>query len=101
MTDIISELPNHEGPLAHNDKVLCQSHYEAGRNQIIYKTYVSDPQLFEWWGEMIEFPVIAEIGLTPQLVEQLKICCDFLAFREEIWDADNPSKVLAHFFNEN
>jgi len=50
---------------------------------------------------MIEFPVIAEIGLTPQLVEQLKICCDFIAFREEIWDADNPSKVLAHFFNEN
>ena len=46
-------------------------------------------------------PVIAEIGLTPQLIEQLKICCDFLAFREEIWDADNPSKVLAHFFNEN
>ena len=50
---------------------------------------------------MIEFPVIAEIGLTPQLVEKLKICCDFLAFREEIWDTDNPSKVLAQFFNEN
>ena len=61
----------------------------------------ADPKLFEWWGEMIEFPVIAETGLTPQLVEQLQIFCDFLAFREEIWDADNPSKALAHFFNEN
>ena len=31
-------------PLAHNDKDLCQAHYSAGRNQIIYKTYVSDTE---------------------------------------------------------
>ncbi len=31
-------------PLAHNDRALCVRHYEAGRNQIIYKTYVSDTE---------------------------------------------------------
>ena len=31
-------------PLAHDDVALCASHYEAGRNQIIYKSYVSDTQ---------------------------------------------------------
>ena len=61
----------------------------------------ADTKLFEWWGEMIEFPVIAETGLTPQLVKELKKCCDFLAFREEIWDNENPSEVLSQFLNEN
>ena len=38
MTDMTSR------PLAHNDRALCQMHYEAGRNQIIFKTYVSDTE---------------------------------------------------------
>ena len=31
-------------PLAHNDLSFCQQHYKAGRNQIIYQTYVSDTE---------------------------------------------------------
>ncbi|MGC6517686.1 MAG: anthranilate synthase component I [Candidatus Puniceispirillaceae bacterium] len=31
-------------PLAHNDKALCAAHYQACRNQIIYKTFVSDTE---------------------------------------------------------
>ena len=31
-------------PLAHDDIALCRQHYQAGRNQIIYKTYVSDTE---------------------------------------------------------
>lgn len=31
-------------PLSHNDRALCRTHYEAGRNQIIYKTFVSDTE---------------------------------------------------------
>ena len=31
-------------PFAHDDRGLCQHHYEQGHNQIIYKTYVSDTQ---------------------------------------------------------
>ena len=34
----------HKEPLAHNDRALCASHYGAARNQIIYKTYVSDTE---------------------------------------------------------
>ena len=31
-------------PLSHNDRALCHDHYEAGRNQIIFKTFVSDTE---------------------------------------------------------
>ena len=31
-------------PLAHDDIDICRAHYEAGRNQIIFKTFVSDTQ---------------------------------------------------------
>ena len=31
-------------PLAHNDIALCREHYANARNQIIYKTYVSDTE---------------------------------------------------------
>ncbi|MGC6530736.1 MAG: anthranilate synthase component I [Candidatus Puniceispirillaceae bacterium] len=46
MTDL-SDADNQsplEHDLAHDDETLCASHYQAGRNQIIYKSYVADTE---------------------------------------------------------
>ncbi len=43
--------------------------------------------LFQWWAEMIEVPVVAEGGLTPELARSLAGAADFLAVGPEIWTA--------------
>lgn len=50
--------------------------------------------LFEWWSEMIEVPVIAEGALTRDLVESFAPITDFFAVGSEIWDADDPLAAL-------
>lgn len=55
---------------------------------------VAGPDLFQWWSEIIEVPVVAEGGLTPALVAQFATCVDFFGFGEEIWTADDPQLAL-------
>ncbi|WP_171099397.1 thiamine phosphate synthase [Ruegeria sp. HKCCD7255] len=50
--------------------------------------------LFQWWSEMIEVPVVAEAGLTPELISQLAPCTDFFGIGEEIWSQDDPLAAL-------
>jgi thiamine-phosphate pyrophosphorylase len=50
--------------------------------------------LFEWWSEVIEVPIIAEGALTAELVEKFGPVTDFFAVGEEIWGADNPLAAL-------
>jgi thiamine-phosphate pyrophosphorylase len=50
--------------------------------------------LFEWWSEMIEVPVIAEAGLDAARIAQLAPYTDFFAFGEELWQAEDPSVRL-------
>lgn len=50
--------------------------------------------LFDWWSEMIEVPVVAEGALTPDLVARLGPVTDFFAVGEEIWHKDNPLAAL-------
>ena len=50
--------------------------------------------LFAWWSEMIEVPVVAEGGLTPALVAELAPVTDFLGIGPEIWGADDPLAAL-------
>ncbi|MDO5705678.1 MAG: thiamine phosphate synthase [Paracoccus sp. (in: a-proteobacteria)] len=50
--------------------------------------------LFEWWSEMIELPVVAEGALTRDLIADLSPVCDFLAIGPEIWAADDPAAAL-------
>jgi thiamine-phosphate pyrophosphorylase len=50
--------------------------------------------LFEWWSEVIEVPIIAEGALTAELVEKFGPVTDFFAVGEEIWGADDPSAAL-------
>ena len=50
--------------------------------------------LFQWWSEMIEVPVVAEGGLTPELVRELAPHTDFFGIGEEIWSQDDPLAAL-------
>ncbi|MDO8884943.1 MAG: thiamine phosphate synthase [Pseudotabrizicola sp.] len=54
----------------------------------------ADFELFEWWSEMIEVPVIAEGALTTELVEQFGPVTDFFAIGAEIWGSDDPVAAL-------
>ena len=51
-------------------------------------------ELFEWWSEMIEVPVIAEGALTRDLVESFAPVTDFFALGPEIWGAEDPLAAL-------
>jgi len=51
-------------------------------------------ELFEWWSQMIEVPVVAEGALDESLIRQLAPHTDFFGIGDEIWSADTPAKVL-------
>ena len=55
----------------------------------------ADLDLFQWWSEMIEVPVVAEGGLDATLVAQFAPYTDFFGIGDEIWQADDPSTELA------
>jgi len=55
---------------------------------------VAEAELFQWWSEMIEVPVVAEGGLNADLVRSLAPVTDFLAFGEEIWSTEDPVATL-------
>lgn len=52
-------------------------------------------ELFAWWAEMIEVPVVAEGGLDADAVARLAPLADFLAIGPEIWPSDDPVAALA------
>lgn len=54
----------------------------------------AERELFAWWSEMIEVPVVAEGGLTPALVADLAPVTDFLGIGPEIWRRDDPLAAL-------
>lgn len=49
---------------------------------------VADAELFQWWSEMIEVPVVAEGYASAQAVAFVKDHIDFLTVGEEIWSAE-------------
>ena len=51
-------------------------------------------ELFQWWSEMIEVPVVAQGGLTPEYVAELAPITDFFGIGEEIWATDDPVRAL-------
>lgn len=55
---------------------------------------LAERDLFQWWSEMIEIPVVAEGGLTEDAVRDLAPVTDFFALGEEIWRAEDPLAEL-------
>ena len=54
----------------------------------------AEADLFEWWSEMIEVPVVAEGALTAELVEKLGPVTDFFGIGAEIWQSADASAAL-------
>ncbi|GAW36115.1 thiamine-phosphate pyrophosphorylase [Roseovarius sp. A-2] len=54
----------------------------------------AEREIFEWWSEVIEVPVVAEGGLDCEQVTSFAPVSDFLAFGEEIWREDDPAAAL-------
>ncbi|WP_170774279.1 thiamine phosphate synthase [Ruegeria lacuscaerulensis] len=55
---------------------------------------IAEKDLFQWWSEMIEVPVVAEGGLTPDLIRELSPHTDFFGIGDEIWSQDDPVAAL-------
>lgn len=54
----------------------------------------AEADLFDWWSQMIEVPVVAEGALTEDTIRTLTPFTDFFAIGEEIWRSDDPSATL-------
>ncbi len=77
---------------------------EAGADYVVFgpvgETSLGDgtqatSDLFAWWSEMIEVPVVAEGVLDADLVTTLAPVTDFFGIGEEIWRDDDPAAALA------
>ncbi|HHB81827.1 MAG TPA: thiamine phosphate synthase [Aliiroseovarius sp.] len=55
---------------------------------------LADFEMFEWWSQMIELPVIAEGGLSDAVVARLAPVTDFFGIGPEIWSDETPEKAL-------
>jgi len=87
------------GTVRHDGMVLA----EAGADYVAFgpvgETALGDGQqagleLFDWWSQMIEVPVVAEGALTPELVASLAPVTDFFAVGDEIWLTEDPVAAL-------
>jgi len=59
---------------------------------------VAPTELFQWWSDVVEVPVVAEGALSVEVIKSLSPITDFFAVGEEIWNTDDPAaafKVLA------
>jgi thiamine-phosphate pyrophosphorylase len=54
----------------------------------------AEAELFDWWSEMIEVPIVAEGALTAALIGKLGPVTDFFGVGEEIWRSDDASAAL-------
>lgn len=54
----------------------------------------AEADLFQWWSQMIEVPVVAEGGLTEDLIRQVAPYTDFFGIGDEIWHAEDPLAAI-------
>jgi thiamine-phosphate pyrophosphorylase len=54
----------------------------------------AEMDLFQWWSEMIEIPVVAEGGLDADTIRTLSPVTDFFGIGEEIWRTGDPVAAL-------
>lgn len=60
---------------------------------------IAEQDLFTWWSEMIEVPVVAEGALDASLVAALSPVTDFFGIGDEIWLSDDPLAALKALTN--
>jgi thiamine-phosphate pyrophosphorylase len=59
----------------------------------------AEREIFEWWSEVIEVPIVAEGGLDAEQVASFAPVTDFLAFGEEIWREDDAAAALGRLIS--
>ena len=60
----------------------------------------AEDELFRWWSEMIEIPVVAEGAVDEAAARRLGPWADFLAVGEEAWRGDDPAATLRSILAE-
>ncbi|MGY6632346.1 MAG: thiamine phosphate synthase [Alkalilacustris sp.] len=55
---------------------------------------LAQDELFAWWSEVIELPVVAEGALDPRRIGEIAAMVDFFALGEEVWTAPDPVAAL-------
>ena len=61
---------------------------------------VAELDLFQWWSEMIEVPVVAEGALSDALIRKVAPFADFVGLGDEVWRSDDPAAALKSFAAE-
>lgn len=60
---------------------------------------IAEPELFGWWSEMIEVPIVAEGDLNSEIIRTIAPITDFFGIGEEIWRAEDPAAQLQAFID--
>ncbi len=55
----------------------------------------AEPELFQWWSQMVEVPVVAEGALDVTQMAALAPYTDFFGIGDEIWRTNDPAAALA------
>lgn len=55
---------------------------------------LAEQDLFSWWSEVVEVPIVAEGGLDEERIRSLSPITDFFGIGPEIWDQENPAEAL-------
>ena len=76
---------------------------EAGADYVSFGPVQASPlddgsfaelDVFQWWSEMIEVPVVAEGALDAVMIRTLTPYTDFFGVGDEIWQQENPAAAL-------
>ena len=59
----------------------------------------AERELFAWWSEMIELPVVAEGALDAELIAALAPVTDFFGIGDEIWSKEDPAATLGQLIS--
>lgn len=54
----------------------------------------AEPELFDWWSQMIEVPVVAEGAIDQDNLRHVAGATDFVGVGDEIWSTEAPAKAL-------
>ena len=88
----------HEGMTAGENGADYVSYGPVG-DSALYRGEPAGLELFQWWSEMIEVPVVAEGAITRELIGSLSPACDFIAIGPEIWGEEDPLDALGLLWN--
>ncbi|GMG81329.1 thiamine phosphate synthase [Paralimibaculum aggregatum] len=89
------------GGFGGSERHRAMSLAEAGADYValgpLHGPDAATDELFAWWSEMIEVPVVAEGGLTPEDAARLAGITDFLVPGAGVWTAEDPAAALAAY----